>query len=166
MVDVITYYFLSDDTELHRCNMAKVKKHAMRHHSPLVRWWLMFALESATEALLSTTRGVAEAAEQEWGVTLNYWANRRGLNEPARAAGSCQAFLLQRPSQAELDTIAQVIDTVFDNFEQQFGLSEFVARTGGFVASQRSLPPPRVSLPVERTPPDLLPGWASAAANG
>lgn len=164
MIDVITYYFLSDDTEVHRCNMAKVKKHAMRQHTAVVRWWLMFALESANQVLFETTRELARAAEGELGVTLNFWAYRHGLTESGRPVSF--PFPAQAISSDELSSIAQIIDTIFDNFEQQFDLSEAIGMSGVFSQLPRSLPPPRVSALVMRTPPDLLPVWASGAATG
>jgi len=166
MIDVISYYFLSDDTEVHRRNMAKVKKHAMRHHNPLVRWWLMFALQSANGVLLEATCPLAQAAEAELGVTLNYWAYRLGLAEGDEARGAEFAFLEQPLTDAERDTILAVVDTVFDNFEEQFALSENVGRSGVFAALPRSLPPPRVSGLVWHTPTEQLPTWVSDAAHG
>ena len=164
MIDVISYYFLSEDTEVHRHNMAKVKKHAMRHHNPLLRWWLMFALQSANGVLLEATRPVAQAAEADLGVTLNYWAYRHGLAEATGWRGAEFLFLEQAATEDERNTIGEVLDTVFDNFEEQFALSESVGRSGVFAALPRSLPPPRVSGLVWRAPAEQ-PKWASDPAH-
>jgi hypothetical protein len=166
MIDVICYYFLSEDTEVHRRNMAKVKKYAMRHENPLVRWWLMFALERANEVFFGATRDVALAAESDLGVTLNFWAYRHGLSESTGRGAQEFNFLQQAASDDELSVIEQIINTVFDNFEEQFELSEAVSRSGAFSARRQSLAPPRVSELVLRTPPELLPKWASGAACG
>lgn len=145
MIDVISYYFLSEHTEVHRHNMAKVKKLAIRHESPQLRWWLLTALERGHDVLLEATRDTALAAEQDLGITLNYWAGRHGLVEPARRASADYPFLEQGLSTDQRQIARAMIETVFDNLDEQFTLSLEATRSGVFAVAPPSIPPPRVS---------------------
>jgi hypothetical protein len=162
MIDVISYYFLSADTEIHRCNMAKVKKYAMASDSPVVRWWLMFSLERANETLFRATREVALRAEDELGITLNFWAYRHGLVESRAGITIDQTIGEMSMSADEANMVERIIDTVFDNFAEQLELSRQVALSGVFCVQTPSVPPPRVSEIVLRTPPDYVANESSA----
>jgi hypothetical protein len=152
MVDAISYYFLSEHTEVHRRNMAKVKKLAMAHSTPLLRWWLMFCLERGGEPLFECTRPLAEQVEADIGITLNYWSMRHGLVESSQRSSEPFPFLEQQPGPEQMGVIRRMIETVFDNLEEQFELSHAIARSGVFLARSPSLPPPRVSEVVLRQP--------------
>jgi len=125
----------------------------------------MFSLERANEVLLESTREAALAAEDELGITLNYWADRHGLTESSGDEEDF-AFLAQALTNDEVAVIAQVIETVFDNFEEQFDLSYSVSRSGIFSVQPTSLPPPRVSDVVMRAPADFQPKWIPGVAHG
>src|SRR5262249_40852052 len=49
--ETIAFYFLGQQSEVHRHNMARVKRYAFRHKQPAVRYWLMQALESSRATL-------------------------------------------------------------------------------------------------------------------
>jgi hypothetical protein len=150
MVETIAYYFLGEHTELHRRNMAKVKKHAMYHTDPKIRWWLMYALEQSMAQLLAQTAPLAREAEEELGITLNFWAHRHGLNEPRRPDGAAVEFLALPLSDTEKATIEQIITTVFGNMQELLDLSYSVARSGIFITLPASVPPRHVSEIVLR----------------
>ncbi len=146
--EAIGFYFLTPQTETHRRNMAKVKHFAFRNEHPLVRWWLMKSLEATGEPLFACTEPLAAAVEAEDGVTLDYWANRHHLAHPAELAldpGADAAFLAESPTIAQHREIAAIIDTVFDNAEEQYSLSLREAQGQTFVRASRTLPPPRFS---------------------
>lgn len=160
MVDAIAYYFLSEHTEVHRRNMAKVKKHAMRNTAPLVRWWLMLALEEGGKPLFEATKGIALDVEEDLGITLNYWAGRHELVEVLGQHDLQFPFLQQEVTDEQSAVIEQIIRTVFDNLEEQFELSYSTARSGIFSTRPQSLPPPRVSeIVVIRSPADSGTAW-------
>jgi hypothetical protein len=152
MLDTISYYFLGDHTEVHRSNMARVKKHAMRHDSPLIRWWIMYALERSKQALLERTRPIANEAEAELGITLNYWGYRHGLLEPKSADREHFAFLNESMTEADAELVREVILTVFDAAEQQFALSHLLSDSGVFAVKPPVLTPSRIS--------EIVAGWS------
>jgi hypothetical protein len=155
MGETIAFYFLSHQTEIHRRNMAKLKKYAFRHKQPILRWWLMNALESAGVPLFESTEPVALAIERERGVILNYWANRHELAHspsPEPNPGADFAFAAQEISRHDAATAVQIIDTVFDNIEEELTLSHSQALSGVFLRAPSTLPPSRMSDIVLRGP--------------
>jgi hypothetical protein len=147
MGETISYYFLSDQTEVHRHNMAKAKKLAFGHKEATLRFWLMTALEASGEPLFEATAPLAKSVEADLGITLNYWANRHDLvHRKADDHDSIEhAFLAEDMSEEEREIARRMIDTVFDNVEEQFDLSHREAMSAVFVREPASLPPPRVS---------------------
>jgi hypothetical protein len=142
----IAFYFLSDETEVHRCNMAKVKHHAFAHKQPELRFWLMKALEASGEPFFACTRPIAETIEAELGVTLNYFANRHDLVHPTGEANAEEhSFLSQSLTDEQVRIAHAMIDTVFDNMEENFELSLRTALSGVFSRNSASLPPLRQS---------------------
>lgn len=146
--ETIAFYFLSSETELHRRNMARVKHHAFRSKDPLVRFWLVKALESSGEVLFDVTSSLAGRVEHEYGVTLDYWANRHEIAHRAGVPESrdIDALFTARTLTPEQDAAAcRAVDTIFDNMHEQFSLSLDAASKQVFIAEPRSLPPPRIS---------------------
>jgi len=149
--ETIAFYFLSRETEVHRHNMARVKRHAFRHSEPLLRFWLMKALESSGEPLFRRTAPLAEAVEGKYGVRLDYWGDRHQVSHAPGAATSTEIdelFLTQSMTLAQGDAACEIIDTVFDNIAEQFQLSLDVASRQVFVRESSSLPPPRISAMI------------------
>lgn len=149
--ETIAFYFLSEETELHRRNMARVKHYAFRYKSPYVRWWLMNALESALSVLLNCTRGIAMVVERETHVRLNYWTDRRWLTH-AHGAVTEQSLGEPVPCSDETSIVCDIISEIFDNFESQFSLSHSAAIDVLFLKRPETLPPPRTSSIVELQP--------------
>lgn len=140
MGDAVTYYFLGEHTELHRRNMSKVKKLAMTHREPLLRWWLMLALEQSGEVLFEATRPLALQLEAELGAPLDYWAYRHGLTEPSEHRAP-HAFLAESITPHEAEVVRKIIDTVFDNIEEQFDQCDRLLQARTFSTQASSLPP-------------------------
>jgi hypothetical protein len=146
--ETIAFYFLSSQTETHRRHMADIKKYAFRYKQPVVRYWLMRALEAAGGPLFAGTRPLAEAAEHSDDLVLDYWADRHTLTHPERNdngdPGPMQC-LATAPSSEEAEVITTLIALVFDNMAGLYALSLKEALNGTFVRAPASLPPPRVS---------------------
>lgn len=139
--DTISYYFLSDLSEVHRRNLAKVTRLAFADHSPLWRWWLMTAFEAGGDPLFDALAPIVHAAEQGNG-PLNYWVERHS-ETPLDAA---QRHVLNGLNEQALDAtlqhrLSEMIATVFDSFEQQFSLSHRYASQGTFLTVPASLSP-------------------------
>jgi len=141
MGDAVTYYFLSEHTEVHRRNMSKVKKLAMAHRAPLSRWWLMLALEQSGDVLFEAIRPLALALEAELGAPLDYWAYRHGLVEPGERDAAPHAFLEDDITPREAHVIRHIIGTVFDNIEEQFDQCDRLLHERVFSTRASSLPP-------------------------
>jgi hypothetical protein len=150
--EAIAFYFLSEQTEVHRRNMAKIKQYAFRYEEPVLRWWLLTALEASGDPVFASTRKLAEAAEREHGITLNYWAHRHSLvHVGPEAVLDATFFLAQEISADQRDVVRAMINVVFDNIEEQLTLSHEAATSRVFLQQPASLPPPpRVSAVVLR----------------
>jgi len=151
--ETIAFYFLGNETEVHRRNMAKVKHHAFRNADPLVRFWLIKALEDCGEALFAATAPLARTVEAEEEVTLDYWAHRHYLAEAPGAATPQQItelFLAQQLSAEQRTECCSIIDTICENMTEQFDLSLVTAAQQVCVRQSRSLPPPRSSMIAAR----------------
>lgn len=141
----VAFYFLGEETEVHRRNMAKVKKLAFGRSEAVLRWWLLHALERAGEPLFEATAQVARQVEQEHGCRLDYWGNRHAVAHRHPFAGSDRAFLSEELMPEHTDVVGKIIDTVFDNMEEQFALSHRSAAAQVFVSAPQTVPPPRES---------------------
>jgi hypothetical protein len=133
--------------------MAKVKQHAFASDDPLLRFWLIEALESSAQVLLTVTAALATEVEIQEGVTLDYWGNRHHLAHPPGALSTreVERRFLQEPLTPErAEQACRIIDTVFDNMTEQFALSLEVASKQVCVRDSRSMPPPRSSVLVSR----------------
>ena len=143
--EVIAFYFLSPEIEIHRSNMAKVKKHAFANPEPVIRWWLMNALESGGLPLFEATAPVACLAEAAEGIVLNYWADRHYIVESHKKADA-RRFLRLDISEEQQNKISAIIDTVFDNLEEQFSLSYQITQTNVFLNHPAALIPPKPNI--------------------
>ena len=151
--ETIAFYFLGNETEVHRRNMAKVKHHAFRNVSPLVRFWLIKALEDSGEVLFTATEPLARTVEAEAEVVLDYWAHRHYVAEPPGSATpqEISALFLAQPLSAEQrQECCTIIDTIFESMAEQFDLSLATAWRQKCVQQSRTLPPSRSSMIVAR----------------
>jgi len=152
--ETIAFYFLGNETEVHRRNMAKVKHHAFRNESPLLRFWLIKALEDSGDALFAATAPLARTVEAQEDVTLDYWAHRHHVAEAPGAASPqdiTTLFLAQPLSAEQRSECCAIIDTIFENMAEQFDLSLATAWRQKCVKQSRTLPPSRGSMIAART---------------
>lgn len=142
----ICFYFLSDLTEIHRKNMASTKKYAMRYDSPVLRFWLMHALESAGRVLFKASRPLALGAEREESrLRLDYWAERHYLMHSQENLDLNLADFFGIPlSDEQVKLGLEIIEHIFDNMDEQFELSYRVA------SSKLLLAEPEMTVPLKR----------------
>ncbi|HTM43965.1 MAG TPA: hypothetical protein VL137_03365 [Polyangiaceae bacterium] len=141
--DAISFYFLSEQTEIHRRNLAKVTQLAFRNPAPLWRLWLMVAFESGGDPLFDALAPHVERAERT-GSLLNYWAERHCTAGSDPNPGSLALLAAQfdlEISAREQHQISEMIGGIFDNFEEQFSLSHQEANRSTFLKAAGSLPP-------------------------
>jgi hypothetical protein len=149
--NTISYYFLSELSEVHRRNLAKITRFAYVDSSPLWRWWLMTAFEAGGDPLFDALAPVVQRAEGHRG-PLNYWAERHGEQSLAQERrAQLQTLMLNQPLTAEMQRrLSAMIATIFDGFEEQFTLSHHLAVPGTLLSRPESLPPA-----VQQAPPFL-----------
>ncbi len=123
-----TLHFLgrSGATELQRRSVAAFVDLAFRHPSPVVRYWLMEALQASGEAFFQHGSALARAAERRLGRPLDYLADRHRLAHPAlNPDPAADAVRLSRLpiSAAEQRAALACIDTVFERLAAQMDQS-------------------------------------------
>lgn len=123
-----TLHFLghSPATELQRGSAAEFVDIAFRHPSPVVRYWLMEALQASGEAFFHHGSVLARAVERRLGRPLHYLADRHRLAHPALdpdPAADAVRFARLPASAAEQRAALAGIDTVFDRLAAQMDQS-------------------------------------------
>jgi hypothetical protein len=123
-----TLHFLghSPATELQRGSVAAFVDIAFRHRSPVVRYWLMEALQASGEAFFHHGSVLAQAVERRLDRPLHYLADRHRLAHPAlEPDAAADAVRLARlpASAAEQRAALAGIDTVFDRLAAQMDQS-------------------------------------------
>lgn len=132
----LEWLFLDPDMDLHRQNMIEFAEIALQHRDPVLRWWMMVALESTGEEFFTQTRPLALAAETETGARLNYLAGRHdppatAHNTGGVADGTPPASL----TDDQLELAKNITDHVFDSMERQLWRSYAIARAGKYAKS-------------------------------
>jgi hypothetical protein len=116
--ETLRWVYLDPHTDAHRRNMARFTHLAANCASPLLRLWLMEALEASGEAWFATTAGLAAEAEQLHGIRLDYLAGRR--EGPGPDGGR---FRQQPLSPQACDQAMEMITVVFDAVDEQLSSS-------------------------------------------
>jgi hypothetical protein len=115
-----------EETDLQRESLAAFLGAAFRYPSPVVRYWLMEALQASGEAFFQHGGVLARQLEQHTGVRLNYLADRHALAHPSlppdREADAVSFTALPVTPEERAAAIV-VVDTVFDRLERQFDQS-------------------------------------------
>jgi hypothetical protein len=116
----------SPHTELQRRSAAAFVDIAFRHPSPVVRYWLMEALQASGEAFFRHGSVLARAAERRLGRPLHYLADRHRLAHPTLdpdPASDAVRFTRLPVTAAEQEAALTGIDTVFDRLTAQMDQS-------------------------------------------
>jgi len=124
--ETLNFLGRSDATELQRRSLASFVDIAFRNPSPVVRYWLMEALQRSGEAFFHHGSKLARAAEAQLGARLDYLADRHRLTHPTLEPDpEAEAVVFTRlPATAQEREIAlRSIDTVFDRVQGQFDQS-------------------------------------------
>jgi hypothetical protein len=124
--ETLRFYCLSGHTEVQRRNMATFVKLAYAHPEPVLRFWLMAALEATGESFFAATRELAWRVERETNRRLDYLADRhqvshRVLEEDPEA--DSVFFQGEEISAADSDIARDMVNTVFDCIDEQYTLS-------------------------------------------
>jgi hypothetical protein len=134
--DTLRFYCLSRHTEIQRRNVATFVKLAYAHPEPMLRFWLMEALEATGESFFAATRQLAERVERATNRRLDYLADRHQVShrvlEEDQEADSV-FFKGEEISQSDQGIACDMVNTVFDCIDEQYTLSlELVSSEGVF----------------------------------
>ncbi len=124
--ETLNFLGRGEATELQRRSMALFVDIAFRYPSPVVRYWLMEALQRSGEAFFHQGSKLARAAETQLGARLDYLADRHRLAHPTLGPDpEADAVVFTRlPVTAhERQAALRSINTVFDRVENQFDQS-------------------------------------------
>jgi hypothetical protein len=131
--DALEWLFFDPDMDLHRQNMIEFAKIALQHSDPVLRWWMLVALESTGEEFFTQTRPLALAAEAETGGRLDYLAGR---HDPPTARGSTsdrtEASAPASLTGEQLELAKSITDHVFHSMERQLWRSYAIVRAGKY----------------------------------
>jgi hypothetical protein len=124
--ETLRYLGIGPETEVQRRSMAAFLDAAFRHRSPIVRYWLVEALQASGEAFFDHGGRLARAVEHDDGVRLDYLADRHARAHPALdpdPEADAVVFTELPVTEAEQASALELIDMVFDRIEEQFDQS-------------------------------------------
>jgi hypothetical protein len=132
--DTLSFCFLDRNMDVHRRNIAKFIKLAFAHPNPILRYWMLEALESSGEAFFHNTKQLATQAEHEAGIRLDYLGDRHDIGHPDNTESATEPFPFKgQPLDGEQrDAACDMVTTVFDAVDEQFSISLEVAETNRF----------------------------------
>jgi hypothetical protein len=136
----IAFYFLGEQSEVHRRNLARVTRYAFTNRSALQRFWLAVAFEAGGDPLFDALDPIVASAETQTGA-LNYWAERHTLPRSTHDGSPPFESMTTDISNQEQHCISEMIGALFDNFEQQFALSLAEAERATLLKTPAALPP-------------------------
>ena len=139
--DALEFLFLDPKTDVHRRNIASFIKLAFTHTKPLLRFWLLEALEASGEAFFKNTSALAGTFERYTGRRLDYLSDRHYVAHPEGSVSTTgrpqYPFKIEEMNAEEKDIALAMIETVFDAVDEQLWISLEVAETNRFDISNR-----------------------------
>ncbi|MGW8356507.1 hypothetical protein [Streptomyces wedmorensis] len=129
--DTLRFCFLDPQMDVHRRNIVKFTTLAAANPDPVLRLWLMHALESSGDAFFHNTRQLALQAEADNpGLRLDYLADRHDIaHRPHLADPRIEPVSFKDLPLGDDDCQGAIdmIDTVFDSVDEQLDISLDVA---------------------------------------
>jgi hypothetical protein len=124
--ETLEFCFLDPGMDVHRENIFAFMKLGLHHPDPILRFWLMHALEASGDAFFAHTRELAREAEAEGVEPLAYLGDRheQAHVDPRRSSAELREMFLREPlSPSQVEVAEQMIRVVFDALEAQLDLS-------------------------------------------
>lgn len=146
--ETLEFCFLDPGMDVHRRNIFEFMKAGLRHPEPVLRFWLMHALEASGDAFFQHTRELAVAAEANGVGPLDYLADRHAQAHPnpQRSLTDLKAvFMAESLTPAQIEVAEGMIDLVFDALEAQLDLSLLAVTQNRFAIPDH---PPRRRRPL------------------
>jgi hypothetical protein len=132
--DTLDFCYLDPQVDVHRRNIVRFTQLAADHPEPLLRLWLMHALESTGDAWFENCRILAREVEATTDIRLDYLGDRHEIaHRPVAPGVRTDVTFKDRPMSAEqAGTVMAMIDTVFDAVDEQLDISLDVALSNKF----------------------------------
>jgi hypothetical protein len=133
--DTLRFCFLDPHMDVHRHNIVKFTQLAAAYPDPVLRLWLMHALESSGDAFFHHTRQLAAEVEATSGVRLDYLADRHDTAHQRMPQGAQaeRVTFKDAPLSKEGRQIAlHMVEVVFDATDEQLAISLDVALSNKF----------------------------------
>ncbi|MEU8124841.1 hypothetical protein AB0C21_39535 [Spirillospora sp. NPDC049024] len=132
--DTLEFCYLDPQTDVHRRNIVKFTELAVGNDDPLLRLWLMHALETSGEPFFRRTKALADEAEATTDVRLDYLGDRHEIahQTPAPSAAPAAHFKDRPLEPAAREAAAHMIETVYDAADEQLEISLDVALSNKF----------------------------------
>jgi hypothetical protein len=124
--EALAFLGFRPETDLQRESMAAFVDVAYRHPDPVIRFWLMEALQGSGEAFFRHCGVLARAVEARHDGRLDYLADRHPLAHPQLdpdPEADAVVFTRLPVTDRQRDIAIRAIDTVFDRLEAQFDQS-------------------------------------------
>ncbi|QSY49016.1 hypothetical protein [Streptomyces griseocarneus] len=130
----LEFCYLDPQTDVHRRNIVRFTELAVGHDDPLLRLWLMHALETSGEPFFRQTKALADEVEASTDVRLDYLGDRHEIaHRPSASPVGLAAGFKDRPMDpAGREVAAEMIETVFDAADEQLDISLDVALSNKF----------------------------------
>jgi hypothetical protein len=134
--DTLEFCFLDPRMDIHRRNTARFVHLAAAHTEPLLRLWLIHAMESNGSAFFEHCSALAAEVEASGRLRLDYLAGRHDLAHLPPATTERQstpvAFKSLPLQPGDRDIIGGMIDTAFDTIDEHLTVALDVALSNTF----------------------------------
>ena len=133
----LEFFYLDPLMDAHRRNFITFTELGAAHRDPLLRLWLMEALEETGRDFFARTAALAAKAEAAGGLRLDYLAGRHHTSHPDGRPLRRPLFKDRAMDPAAREIAASMIGTAFDVMDEHLDLSLQAAVTDRFEMTAR-----------------------------
>lgn len=130
--ETLAFCYLDPQTDVHRRNIVRFTELAVGHADPLLRLWLMHALETSGRPFFRATKALADEMEATTAVRLDYLGDRHDIAHRPSSGDSTVDFMGLPLDPHGCEVVAEMIRTVFDAADEQLDISLDVALSNKF----------------------------------
>jgi hypothetical protein len=141
--ETLEFYYLDPLMEAHRRNFITFTELAAAHPDPVLRLWLVEALEETGLDFFAGTAALATTAEAASGLRLDYLAGRHHLAHPLGRPTRRPAFKYRAIDAGTCEVAARMINVAFTVMAEHLDLALEAAITDRFGMTAHQEVPPR-----------------------
>lgn len=130
--ETLEFYFLDPRMDPHRRNFITFTELAAAQENPILRLWLIEALEATGEGFFTHTSALATKVETANGLRLDYLSGRHYVAHVPRQATQPASFKDRALDPAASEAVAEMINTAFDIMDEHLTISLEAAITNRF----------------------------------